>query len=105
MNKEIAKFGIRAEIVKAMAHPTRLFMMHKLAEKRYCVNELHEMIGSDLSTVSKHLTVLRKSGILKTKKEGTQVYYSLKVPCIMNFMDCIEVVIKENAMQNLDDLQ
>ena len=102
MNSEMEKFKIRAEVVKAMAHPTRLFIMNKLSEKRYCVNELHEMIGGDLSTISKHLTVLRKAGILIDSKEGTQVYYALKVPCIMNFMKCIETLIKENAEYSLN---
>ena len=104
IDSEMQKFRIRAEVVKAMAHPTRLFLMNKLAEKRYCVNELHNMIGGDLSTVSKHLTVLRKAGILIDSKEGTQVYYTLKVPCIMNFMECIETLIKENAVQDLCNL-
>ena len=104
MNKEMVKFKIRAEVVKAMAHPTRLFIMTKLSEQRHCVNELHDMLECDLSTVSKHLTVLRKAGILIDKKEGTQVYYSLRVPCIMNFMDCIETLIKKNAEESLGNL-
>jgi len=103
-SKEMAKFRIRAEVVKAMAHPTRLFIMSRLAEKRHCVNELHELFECDLSTVSKHLTVLRKAGIIIDKKEGTQVYYALKVPCIMNFMNCIETLIKKNAEDNLCNL-
>ena len=103
-DKEMQKFRIRAEVVKAMAHPTRLFIMNRLAEKSHCVNELHDMLDADLSTVSKHLTVLRKAGIVVARKEGTQVYYSLKVPCIMNFMECIETLIKENAVQNLCSL-
>ena len=104
MNKEMIKFKIRADVVKAMAHPTRLFIMNQLSQQRYCVNELHEMLECDLSTVSKHLTVLRKAGILVDTKEGTQVYYSLRVPCIMNFMECIETLIKKNAEENLCNL-
>jgi ArsR family transcriptional regulator len=101
MENNIEKYKIRAEIVKAMAHPTRLFIMDKLSEKSYCVNELHDMINGDLSTVSKHLSVLRKAGVIVDKKHGTQVFYSLKVPCIMDFMKCIEILIKENAVNNL----
>ena len=97
-------YGLRAEIVKAMAHPTRLFIMDKLLEREHCVNELREMIGDDLSTISKHLSVLRKAGILKCRKEGTQVYYALKVPCIMNFMNCVETLLKENAEEQLNCL-
>ncbi len=104
MNKEMERFKIRAEAVKAMAHPTRLFMMNKLSQKSYCVQELHGMIGGDFSTISKHLTVLRKAGIIVAKKDGTQVYYSLKVPCIMKFMECIETLIRTNAEEDLSNI-
>jgi len=103
-NDTMVKFKIRADIVKAMAHPTRLFIMTELAERKHSVNELQEMVGSDVSTVSKHLTVLRKAGIVVDNKVGTQVFYSLKLPCIMNFMDCIETLIKENAVEKLSYL-
>ena len=96
-SREETAYRLRADIVKAMGHPTRLFIMDKLVEKAYCVNELRDMIGDDISTVSKHLSVLRKAGIIIGRKEGTQVYYSLKVPCIMNFMSCVETLLKENA--------
>ena len=101
---ELRKYQIRADIVKAMAHRTRLFIMQKINEKRYSVNDLRNMIGCDLSTVSKHINVLKKSGIIIGCKEGTSIYYSLKVPCIMNFMDCIETLIRENAIEQLKDI-
>ena len=102
--KEAEKYRIRAEIVKAMGHPARLFIMHQLSQHKLSVNDLQAQIGTDVSTVSKHLSVLKKAGILNAKKEGTQVYYSLKVPCIMNFMDCVETLIKENALEHLSSL-
>jgi DNA-binding transcriptional ArsR family regulator len=107
MNQDkMAKFRIRADVVKAMAHPTRLFIMNELSvsEKKYSVNELQQMIGCDVSTVSKHLSVLKKAGILIDNKVGTQIFYSLKIPCIMKFMDCIETLIKENAVEKLSSL-
>jgi ArsR family transcriptional regulator len=100
-SKEMLTFKMRAEVIKAMAHPTRLFIMDKLSGGKHCVNELHEMLEVDLSTVSKHLTVLRKAGIVVATKKGTQVYYALRVPCIMNCMQCIETLIKKNAEDNL----
>ena len=103
MNEDkMDKFRMRAEIVKAMAHPTRLFMMTELSEQEHSVNELQAMVGCDVSTVSKHLSVLKKAGIVIDKKRGTQVIYSLKLPCIMNFMACVETLIKENAVEKLN---
>lgn len=87
----------RARIIKALSHPTRLFMVEELSKGERCVCELTEMIGADFSTVSKHLTILKNSGIVTDDKRGAQVFYSLKVPCIINFLSCVETVLQENA--------
>jgi len=92
--KNKARFEARARIIKAMAHPTRLFIVEKLSRRKRCVNELTGMIGADMSTVSKHLTVLKNAGIVADEKEGTKVYYSLRVPCILDFFSCVETVLK-----------
>ena len=73
-----AKFELRAQIVKAMAHPTRLFIVDELSRQERCVCELTEMIGADTSTVSKHLTILKSAGLVKDDKRGTSVYYQLR---------------------------
>jgi len=95
------RFELRANIIKAMAHSTRLFIIDELSRGEKCVCELTEMIGDDISTVSKHLTVLRKAGIVDLDKRGLQVYYSLRVPCILNFFGCIESVMEVNLGKEL----
>jgi DNA-binding transcriptional ArsR family regulator len=97
-----AQFELRAKIVKAMAHPTRLFIVDQLSQQERCVCELVEMIGADTSTVSKHLTILKNAGIVRDDKRGTQVFYQLRCPCILNFFGCIEGVIQQNAQANMD---
>lgn len=92
-----ARLTARAEIIKAMAHPTRLFIVEVLAKGERCVAELTDMIGADISTVSKHLAVLKTVGILQSEKHAAQVYYTLRVPCVLNFFGCIEAVIKSSA--------
>ena len=99
--KEKAKYEIRAKIVKAMAHPTRLYIVDHLAKGDLCVNELTEKIEADMSTVSKHLAILKSVGIVQSKKKGTQVYYHLKMPCMLNFFGCVESVIKSTAKEQL----
>lgn len=86
----------RARILKALAHPSRIFIVEKLSREPHCVCELTEMIGADTSTVSKHLSVLKNAGIISDEKRGTSVYYTLECSCIMKFMGCIEQVIKMN---------
>lgn len=95
----------RAGILKALAHPMRLFMLEELAEKSYCVYELTEMVGLDISTVSKHLSVLKNAGLVKIEKKGKQVYYSLRMRCALNFLDCVEAVLREQAQDRIDAIQ
>ncbi len=87
----------KAQIIKAMGHPSRLMMIDALAEGEKCVCELQQLVGSDMSTVSKHLSVLRNAGIVDDRKQGLQVYYSLRVPCIMNFFGCVNAVMEQRA--------
>lgn len=87
----------RAKIIKAMAHPSRLFIIEELEKEERCVCDLSEQIGADVSTISKHLSVLKHAGIVIDDKRGNQVFYRLRVPCIMNFFGCVESVLESNA--------
>jgi ArsR family transcriptional regulator len=87
-------FEARAAVMKALAHPTRLMMIEELSHGERCVCELREMAGCDLSTVSKHLALLRNAGIVEDEKRGKQVYYRLRVPCVLNFFHCLDSVLK-----------
>lgn len=99
--KTQAKFGAQAKIIKAMAHPTRLFIVDELSRKEKCVCELRDLVGSDISTISKHLSILKNAGIIEAEKRGSQVYYTLKMPCILNFYNCVCTVIAQNAKEQL----
>lgn len=83
----------RTRVIKALAHPTRLFIVEELDKGERCVCELTAMIGADVSTISKHLSVLRQAGIVEDDKRGNQVFYQLKVRCILHFFGCIESVL------------
>jgi ArsR family transcriptional regulator len=90
-----ANMEARARIMKALAHPSRLFIVDELSRGERCVCELTDMIGADVSTVSKHLALLKNAGIVLDDRRGTQVFYRLRVPCILNFFGCVEAVIEE----------
>ena len=81
-----------------------MFIIEKLSEKPYCVYELTEMIGVDVSTVSKHLSVLKNAGIISDTKKGTTVYYSLEAPCLLRFIGCVEQVIEQNIKKQLESI-
>lgn len=83
----------RAEVFKALGHPTRLAIVDMLAGGERCVCEINAQIDLDMSTVSRHLSVLRNVGILSSDKRGNQVFYRLECPCITSFYSCLESVI------------
>ena len=100
-HNRMARLEARAHIIKAMAHPSRLLILEELARERRCVAELTATVGSDVSTVSKHLSVLREAGIVEGVRCGAQIYYSLRVPCVLNFFGCIEAVIRSKAKEHM----
>jgi len=97
--KTQARFDARARVLKALAHPTRLFIVEELSHGERCVCELTEMVGADMSTVSKHLAVLRSAGILADEKRGNQVFYTLRCPCVTDFFGCVEGVLKARVRE------
>ena len=99
--KERALIEAKANILKALGHPTRLWMAEKLGGGEKCVCELAEDIDADFSTISKHLTILKQAGAVIDEKRGKQVFYRLKVPCILNFMPCIEAVLQATAQTHI----
>lgn len=100
--KEKIRYAAKAKVLKALAHPTRLWMAEQLADGERCVCQFVDVLDLDFSTVSKHLSVLRQAGIVADDKRGKQVFYSLRVPCILNFMHCVEEVIQSNAARQAE---
>jgi DNA-binding transcriptional ArsR family regulator len=100
--KTFIRFEARAKILKALAHPTRLFIVDELSRGQRCVQELTEMIGSDISTVSKHLSVLKNVNVVSDEKRGTQVFYTLKMSCAVNFFSCVEDILHTNIQEQID---
>jgi DNA-binding transcriptional ArsR family regulator len=96
-----ARHEARAKILKALAHPTRLFIVEELANGEKCVCELQEMIGADMSTVSKHLALMKGAGIVQDDRRGAQVFYTLRATCVPGFLDCIQDILKENVERQL----
>lgn len=93
--KEI--YGARARVIKALAHPARLLVVDELAKGPMCVMDIRDKVGSDLSTVSKHLLVLKNAGVVADEKRGVQVFYRLHCPCVTDFFRCAESVLQINA--------
>jgi ArsR family transcriptional regulator len=97
-----ADYEARAKVIKALAHPSRLMMIDSLAEGEKCVCELRDLVGADFSTVSKHLALMKEAGLVEDRKVGQQVFYKLRVPCILNFFGCVEAVLKDDLKRRTE---
>jgi ArsR family transcriptional regulator len=81
-------YSREASAFKALGHPTRLFIVHQLGRRDTCVCELTDMVGDDVSTISKHLSVLRNAGVVDSIRKGNQIIYKLKLRCALNLAAC-----------------
>jgi ArsR family transcriptional regulator len=104
-NRQYELATLKAEILKALAHPTRLLMVEALAKGERCVCELNELVPADHSTISKHLSILKKAGILSDRKEGLKVFYRLETPCVLQFMGCVVSAISSRTQKELSLLR
>jgi len=91
-----AVFRSQARVLKALANESRLMIVDRLSRGECSAGDLTRLIGSDQTTVSKHLAVLRAHGIVEDRREGSVVYYRLLTPCVTNFFSCASQVLKES---------
>jgi len=95
INKDRSVFRAQARVLKALANESRLMIVERLSRGECSAGELTRLIGSDQTTVSKHLAVLRAHRIVEDRREGSVVVYRLLTPCVMTFFSCATQVMKE----------
>jgi len=95
--KVLTRYEMRARVLKALAHPTRLLIVDKLAQGACSVGELAEHTGAKFPVVSRHLALLKEVGIVGCRREGMHIFYFLKTPCVLNYFNCVEAVLKATA--------
>jgi ArsR family transcriptional regulator len=93
-------FEKQAEIAKAIAHPLRVAIIDFLKEGEQCVCDIAEHVGSERSNVSRHLSVMVRTGVLQYRKEWLKVIYKLKTPCMLDFFSCLTRVLRQHAKEN-----
>ena len=76
----------KAELFKAMAHPARIRSLEILADGERSVSELQPLVGIELSHLSQQLGVLRRAGLVATRREGSSVFYAIKDPLLVELM-------------------
>lgn len=87
----------KAEILKALAHPFRVAIVDFLKDGEKCVCDIANYVGAERSNVSRHLAVMLNAGVLRCRKDGLMVFYELRTPCILNFLNCATQTLKHNV--------
>ncbi|GAB4398707.1 MAG: hypothetical protein OHK0053_17810 [Microscillaceae bacterium] len=88
---EVDKLIRVSEILKAIAHPTRLKVLEALeTHKRLTVNELMRITDTSQSLLSNHLIKMKDKGILKSERDGKNIYYELADEHLLNIFTCME---------------
>ncbi len=87
-------YEMKADVIAAAGHPIRLAIIDFLKDGERCVCDIAEHVEAKRSNVSRHLAVLLKAGIVEHRKDGLKMMYSLKTTCVLNFMSCVEGVLR-----------
>ena len=93
-------FEKQAEIAKAVAHPLRIAIIDFLRNGAKCVCDIAEHVESERSNISRHLGLMVGAGVLSSRKEGLKVFYSLRTPCVVEFLGCATRVLKHQAKEH-----
>ena len=97
-------FDLCADILKAIAQPTRLRIIKLLRDGEHCVCEIFPAIGHEQSNTSRHLQTMLRSGILKQRKDGLKIYYSLRHPEVLEMVRLAERIATNEIARASDIL-
>lgn len=86
-----------ANLLKAMAHPMRLAILHTLAHRETCVCHLAALFGKRQPYISQHLMVLREAGLVRDRREGLMVYYGLSDPQLAELIEQAVTVVRRQG--------
>lgn len=94
----------KADFFKALAHPLRIRILELLGEGDKNVNELQTLLGSEGSAVSQQLAILRNKNIVKGKKDGNKVMYSLCDPMILELLQVAKQIFNNHLVDTISML-
>lgn len=90
-------FELHAKLLKALSHPKRLEIIQLLREQELAVSQIQEMLDLPQGNLSQHLQILRSAGVVKTKRKGKQIYYSIAHKNFVKASDLFrEILIEKN---------
>lgn len=105
---QVALRRFKADIFQALAHPTRIAIVEMLRDGEVSAGALLERLGVEQANASQHLAVLRAKQIVINRKEGNQVFYSIRSPLLLEVLDIMRQYFEEQlteAMAMLEEIK
>jgi len=93
---------VKADLFKALAHPARVRALEVLVDGEHTVGELQPLVGIESSHLSQQLAVLRRAGLVATRKEGSSVYYALRDPLVVQLLAVAKQLLLASLTQTRD---
>jgi DNA-binding transcriptional ArsR family regulator len=103
MSDELRRF--KAEIFQALAHPTRIAIVELLRDGEMSAGQLIEQLALEQANASQHFAVLRAKQIVTNRKEGNQVFYSLRDPVLIDVLDILKRYFYSHLSQTMSMLK
>jgi DNA-binding transcriptional ArsR family regulator len=94
----------KADIFQALAHPTRIAIVEMLRDGELPAGQLIERLGLEQANASQHLSVLRSKQIVVNRKDGNQVFYSLRSPLLIEVLDIMRRYFQAQLTETLATL-
>jgi len=90
---------LKAEILKALAQPTRLKILELLRNGEKCICEIVPAINGEQSNISRHISLMQKSHLVTTRKDGVKVMVKVNDPKVFEILDSISLLLKRQIVE------
>jgi len=91
--------AMKSDILKALAQPTRLKILELLREGEKCICEIIPAINGEQSNISRHISLMQKSHLVSTRKDGVKVMVKIRDPRIFEILDKVSLVLKTQMQE------
>lgn len=95
----------KAGVFQALGHPTRIHIAECLRDGEMSVNALQQQVGVEPANLSQHLAILRGKGLVDTRREANQIFYSLHDPLLTEVLDIMRRYFLKHRQESLAMLQ
>ena len=90
---------LKAEVLKALAQPTRLKILELLRNGERCICEIVPAINGEQSNISRHISLMQKSRLVTTRKDGVKVMVKVRDPKIFEILDSVSLLLKKQFQE------